>query len=95
MTMSAPAPANYYIPGFGTVSDNTTHCEWVNGNWACVGRKKREAEPEPKEKREAGGPGDVNCVPDYGYNCDAQYPDYPVFGGCRWECFDYGCLEVC
>ena len=81
MTMSAPAPANYYIPGFGTVSDNTTHCEWVNGNWACVGRKKREAEPEAKEKREASP--------------EAQYYDYLVFGGCRWECFDYGCLEVC
>ena len=93
MAMSAPNPEPRPCTGAGCPI-NRCFPDPSLGQ-ICYERKKREAEPEPREKREAWGPGDVNCVPDYGYNCEAQYPDYPVFGGCRWECFDYGCLEVC
>ena len=78
MTMSAPEsePDCYYDQVLGKgVCDNTNYCNWNNNtsSWECqTGRKKREAEPEAREKREANQTEAQYPV----YYPDPDHPDY-------------------
>ena len=99
MSAPNPEPKPQCTP---TGCDNTNYCTWNGRGWECVGRKKREAKPEPQHpgcsiKCDSRGCVQIGACPGRKKReAEPEESPEPQFPnpGCPIKCDSRGCKKI-